>query len=355
MIQGSVLGPILFILFIYDINLYLPDGVNIFKYADDILAYIIHGGPIGDLPQKIVDGIAKWCTINMMELNISKCKTLVVNPKLGTNSTPTLNGKQLEETDKYSYLGVVMTNDLNWDRQWQRVYSKISSNPFLLKALKKAGFITPILTVAYRSYALSHFVYSAPVLTSTSAAVKAEMAKFDRYCLKVLDLDPKDNKTADLREGVLQLIESTCLKLLTKIISEPSHPLTLSLKHKPLKRLTRNTGFPFDMATGKTAHYRNTFLQKHHITLRDGGKVNQYKCERNPDPVPSKYKKPSSLTQNQIFPLFAPRFILAKPKKSDKPTTKNQPTLIRVPHQLRSKCQSHQLSQNSNARVAENS
>ena len=85
-----------------------------------------------------------------------------------------------------------------------------------------------------------------------------------------------------------------------------------------MKRSTNN------ITSGTPSYNRNTFLQKHHITLRDSGKVNQYKCERNPDPVPSKYKKPSSLTQNQIFPLFAPRFTLAKPKKSDKPTTKAQ-------------------------------
>ena len=36
-IQGSVIGPILFILFISDINKYLPEGVELEKYADDIL------------------------------------------------------------------------------------------------------------------------------------------------------------------------------------------------------------------------------------------------------------------------------------------------------------------------------
>ena len=40
-IQGSVLGPVLFLLFISDINEYIPPGVNIQKYADDILTYII--------------------------------------------------------------------------------------------------------------------------------------------------------------------------------------------------------------------------------------------------------------------------------------------------------------------------
>ena len=40
-IQGSILRPILFILFISDINEFFPPGVVIQKYADDILAYIL--------------------------------------------------------------------------------------------------------------------------------------------------------------------------------------------------------------------------------------------------------------------------------------------------------------------------
>ena len=40
-IQGSVIGPILFIIFIHDINDYLPPGIDLVKYADDILSYLI--------------------------------------------------------------------------------------------------------------------------------------------------------------------------------------------------------------------------------------------------------------------------------------------------------------------------
>ena len=40
-VQGSVLGPILFLLFIHDINEVIPEGIELEKYADDILAYLI--------------------------------------------------------------------------------------------------------------------------------------------------------------------------------------------------------------------------------------------------------------------------------------------------------------------------
>ena len=51
-IQGSVIGPILFILYIYDINKYIPDEAQLKKYADDILAYLLDDYD-RSLPQRI--------------------------------------------------------------------------------------------------------------------------------------------------------------------------------------------------------------------------------------------------------------------------------------------------------------
>ncbi|XP_065671816.1 uncharacterized protein LOC136089688 [Hydra vulgaris] len=59
-LQGSILGLILFILFISDINVYLPPEIILEKYADDILTYIINDNFPTNLPQSIVDGVALW-------------------------------------------------------------------------------------------------------------------------------------------------------------------------------------------------------------------------------------------------------------------------------------------------------
>ena len=57
-VQGSVLGTVLFLLFVLDINEYLPPGAELLKYADDILANII-GKTTADLPQAIVNAVQR--------------------------------------------------------------------------------------------------------------------------------------------------------------------------------------------------------------------------------------------------------------------------------------------------------
>ena len=70
-VQGSVLGPVLFI---SDINNYLTTDANTKKYADDIISYIIGKATTTTLPQRVVDAVQLWCDDNLMRLNAGKCK-----------------------------------------------------------------------------------------------------------------------------------------------------------------------------------------------------------------------------------------------------------------------------------------
>ena len=62
----------------------------------------------------------------------------------------------------------------------------------MLNQLKKAGFTESILVNVYRSYAISHFIYSAPVLTSVSEKANNEIKRFQAIVLLILKLTPDD-------------------------------------------------------------------------------------------------------------------------------------------------------------------
>ena len=117
--QGSILGPLLFLVYIDDIaTVNISDGSKIVLYADDILLY----HPISipeDLEhlQNDVDRLQAYASANYMTFNASKCKFMLVSRKrqhIHPNPSICLNGSPLELTPTFKYLGLLISSDLSW-------------------------------------------------------------------------------------------------------------------------------------------------------------------------------------------------------------------------------------------------
>ena len=108
--QGSVLGPLFFIIFIND----LPECImsSCFGYADDFKVIATNTVTL----QIDATRIWKWCSQNLMTFNISKCKTL----NFKGNGRISMNGKTLEQTQKEKDLGINVSNDLTWTANTER-------------------------------------------------------------------------------------------------------------------------------------------------------------------------------------------------------------------------------------------
>ena len=81
--QGSVLGPLLFLIYINDISsLQLSGNSKLPLYADDMLLYktISTSADYNEF-QCDIDKIYGWSTANLMTFNASKCKCMVISRK----------------------------------------------------------------------------------------------------------------------------------------------------------------------------------------------------------------------------------------------------------------------------------
>lgn len=107
--QGSVLGPLLFLLYMNDITVGISSFIRLF--ADDCVLYRVMKGPddYNEL-QKDLDKVAEWCDKWGMSINLDKtvqmCFTRQRSPNVYTYS---INGTNLASVCEYKYLGVYLT------------------------------------------------------------------------------------------------------------------------------------------------------------------------------------------------------------------------------------------------------
>ena len=138
--QGSILGPLLFVLFIDDISEVISAGTELVLYADDTK---IWREILCDNDQKIlqndIDNLYKWSVDNMMQFHQDKCKVVRITNKHTNFDLPfyefwySLNGKVLDYEISEKDLGVIIHSKLSWAEHCASVISKANQQLGLVR------------------------------------------------------------------------------------------------------------------------------------------------------------------------------------------------------------------------------
>ena len=141
--QGSVLGPILFLVYLDD----LEEGVtgNILKCADDTKLFRKPKG-IGDKQnlQDESDKLVRWSDKWQMLFNVGKCKCLHTGPG-NTGMNYDIGGTILSKTGKEKYLGVTMNANMKVSEKCRIAASKGNQVLGMIRRnIKKKVDCTPV-------------------------------------------------------------------------------------------------------------------------------------------------------------------------------------------------------------------
>ena len=196
--QGSILGPLLFIVYIADLPEFCKtEGVELKLFADDLKAYYI--GPVNPdfhIPlQNCITKLIKYCSTNGLEIAINKCSTLHIGSK-NPNYTYFLNQTSIPNIPKGESvrdLGVYFSNDLKWKNHIENIVTKARRVAFtLLRSLKSNN--PQFLVNTFKTYVVPTLEFACPVFNPYYAIEINAIEKVQKEFIKRVYFRCQKNK-----------------------------------------------------------------------------------------------------------------------------------------------------------------
>jgi hypothetical protein len=213
--QGSVLGPLLFLCFIND----LGNVSELFKllFADDTCA--LHSDKDFNNLINFANGelqkILQWFSANKLAVNVNKCKYIIFHnrgkvipdaPKVVFNYNESVGEpdpsriypiERIKGDSTYKYLGILLDENLNFNKHTEYICSKLSKAIFCITRVKT---LLPNKSLVNLYFALfnSHLLYCINILGSTSQKNITKIHKIQKKAVRILKNAHFNAHTAEL-------------------------------------------------------------------------------------------------------------------------------------------------------------
>ena len=219
--QGSILGPLLFIIFINDLHFSVKHS-SLTEYADDTTLYSF-GDTVDELQCKLhsdLHNIVTWCNLNRLVINTDKSKVMVLcTPQKRCRLTNTclslyVNNILLENVNCHKILGLHIDNSLSWNDHIQFLSKSLSQLVGLLNRSKHLLNRESKL-LFYNSYIHSRFTYCLPIWGRSASLHLDKLWKIQKRALRIINDVPYDAPSKNLftKSKVLNIREMYCYEI----------------------------------------------------------------------------------------------------------------------------------------------
>jgi len=227
--QGSVLGPLLFLIYVNDLHrATLEASPKLF--ADDTNIFVAANN-LNDLSYKTnicLSKIYQWCLANKITINLDKTNFTVFSPNKNTmqdNVIISIGNSRIKYTSCCKYLGIFIDNKLNWQDHIDYVYKKLLKFCGIFYKLRD---LLPFqcLKMVYYSFIYSHILYGIEIYANTCSSYLQRLTILNNKLIRILFNKSRATHVTDLYRfidslPILKLHDYVVLKFVHKCIFNP--------------------------------------------------------------------------------------------------------------------------------------
>ena len=201
--QGSILGPLLFCIFVND----LPERINqcsVSLYADDTTLY--HSSKdstkLKNTLESALDEVANWVGGNGLTMNIKKTQVMFLGrkgrKKEVKNASINHQGVTLMAEPHIKVLGVTVDRDLNWSEHVIGIRRKCLAS---LAQLRRVFPVLPRRTriMIYNALVLPHLDYCSCVWSACGTNLQVKLERIQNYAMRMITSAKPRTLSAQLR------------------------------------------------------------------------------------------------------------------------------------------------------------
>lgn len=234
--QGSVLGPLLFNVYINDLEHSL-DKASAILYADDATVYLHHKSNkiLFNTMNNELKQLSEWFKTNKLSLNTSKTKYMLIRNRgvfYGDEYTLNIDNRMIDRCKVFNFLGVNLDEYLLWNEHIKQLNQKLA---YCTYSLKKVKYILSTENLIKLYYALfhSHLEYGMLLWCNTSMKNLNILQRMQKRVLRIIHKLPYNAPTEELFKTAKILNVNNCIdkQLLSFMYRYNTKELSLNIQN----------------------------------------------------------------------------------------------------------------------------